>query len=158
MVNVLTLTSNLYNHISFVPHGECWLWDWRMILLQGGSDFLIAFAYYVISVLLVYILYKTRKNPYIRSKALFLYALFIFSCGTTHVIDIVLVYRPLYWTSGLVKLLTGIVSILAMLETIKVLKETIKDINKYYSVVKPRIDNVLSKPSLHDSGIRDKFI
>lgn len=145
MKNELALIFSSLNHISFVPHGECWLWDWRMVTLHLISNGLIGVAYYSISSILFYILLKTRENPYIRSRALTLYILFIFLCGTTHFSDIVTIYYPIYWLDGLLKLITGIISILAMLETFRVASDTIKDINKYYSLLKPRIEAALNK-------------
>ena len=44
----------------FEPHGYCYLWDPRIVWLHGVSDELIAFAYYLISLILIYLLRESR--------------------------------------------------------------------------------------------------
>ncbi len=45
---------------AFMPHGMCYMWRWDMLLLQVGSDLLIALAYFSIPAALVALM---RKRP-----------------------------------------------------------------------------------------------
>src|SRR6266702_7106090 len=94
---------------NFMPHGHCYLWRPDVLWLHVGSDTLIALSYYAIPVALVYFVRRRRAVlPYWWVPALF--AMFIFLCGTTHVMNIWTVWNPDYVVDGLVKLATGLVS------------------------------------------------
>jgi len=94
---------------NFMPHGHCYLWRPDVLWLHVGSDTLIALSYYAIPVALAYFVRRRRAVlPYWWMPALF--AMFIFLCGTTHVMNIWTVWNPDYVPDGLVKLATGLVS------------------------------------------------
>jgi signal transduction histidine kinase len=94
---------------NFMPHGHCYLWRPDVLWLHVGSDTLIALSYYAIPVALAYFVRRRRAVlPYWWVPALF--AMFIFLCGTTHVMNIWTVWNPDYVADGLVKLATGLVS------------------------------------------------
>lgn len=98
--------------MTFLPHGACLLWQPSLMLLHLVSDAIIALAYYVIPVIFLYAL---RRQKYMASQfqKLFLlsFGLFIFLCGTTHIIGILVLWKPIYWIDGIVKAVTGIVSV-----------------------------------------------
>src|SRR6266850_73066 len=92
-----------------MPHGHCYLWRPDVLWLHVGSDTLIALSYYAIPVALAYFVRRRRAVlPYWWVPALF--AMFIFLCGTTHVMNIWTVWNPDYVADGLVKLATGLAS------------------------------------------------
>jgi len=94
---------------SFLPHGHCYLWRPDVLWLHVGSDAVIAAAYYAIPVALAYFVHRRRAVlPYWWMPVLF--AMFIFLCGTTHVLNIWTVWRPDYIVDGLVKLATALAS------------------------------------------------
>jgi signal transduction histidine kinase/ActR/RegA family two-component response regulator len=94
---------------NFMPHGHCYLWRPDVLWLHVGSDTLIALSYYAIPVALAYFVRRRRAVlPYWWVPALF--AMFIFLCGTTHVMNIWTVWNPDYVADGLVKLATGLTS------------------------------------------------
>ena len=92
----------------FMPHGHCYFWEPGLLVLQVGSDALIAVAYYSIPLALIYFV---KHRPELAFDWMFLlFATFIFACGTTHLLNIVTVWHPIYWAEGSIKLLTAIVS------------------------------------------------
>jgi signal transduction histidine kinase/CheY-like chemotaxis protein len=94
---------------NFMPHGHCYLWRPDVLWLHVGSDTLIALSYYAIPLALAYFVRRRRAVlPYWWVPALF--AMFIFLCGTTHVMNIWTVWNPDYVPDGLVKLATGLAS------------------------------------------------
>jgi PAS domain S-box-containing protein len=94
---------------NFLPHGHCYLWRPDVLWLHVGSDAVIAASYYAIPVALAYFVHRRRAVlPYWWVPALF--ALFIFLCGTTHVLNIWTVWRPDYIVDGLMKLATALAS------------------------------------------------
>jgi len=104
--------SNLFDWLlpqGFLPHGHCYLWRPDVLWLHVGSDAVIASSYYAIPVALAYFVHRRRAVlPYWWVPVLF--AMFIFLCGSTHVLNIWTVWRPDYIVDGLVKLATAFAS------------------------------------------------
>lgn len=92
----------------FLPHGYCFAWDPTLLWTLVFSNLVIAVAYYSIPLGL---LYFVRKRPDLRFKSVFiLFALFILACGTTHVIDVVTIWHPVYRLDAIVLVITAGVS------------------------------------------------
>ena len=104
------MLGNLFLTNSFIPHGHCYLWKPGLVSLHVISDGLIAFAYYSIPLTLFYFVRKRQDLPF--SWIFLLFATFIVSCGTTHVLEIWTLWHPVYWLSGIVKAVTAIVSLI----------------------------------------------
>src|SRR5208282_6425403 len=69
-----------------------------------------ALAYYTIPITLVYFV---RRRSDLAFHGMFLcFALFIVACGTTHVIEVLSIWHPMYWLQGAIKAVTAGVSIL----------------------------------------------
>jgi PAS domain S-box-containing protein len=100
---------NLWGSSPFIPHGHCYLWKSDLVLLHVASDSLTALAYYSIPIMLVYFVQKRRDIPF--HGIFLLFGTFIVACGTGHLIDVVTLWYPIYWVSGLIKALTAIVSL-----------------------------------------------
>lgn len=91
------------------PHGHCYLWNEDLVRLHVWSDALITLSYFTIPVALVYFV---RKREDLKFNFMFvLFAVFIFACGATHLINIFNVWYGAYWLSGIVKLITAIASV-----------------------------------------------
>ena len=95
----------------FMPHGFCLSWNSPLLWMHVVSDVLITLAYYSIPVSLTYFVWQRKDLPYPRLFLLF--GVFILACGTTHLISVVVIWKPLYWLDGLIKLFTAVVSIIA---------------------------------------------
>lgn len=93
---------------AFMPHGMCYMWRWDMLLLQVGSDLLIALAYFSIPAALIMLM---RRRPDLPRGILRLFVAFIMLCGLTHLIGVIVVWEPIYLIQGLAKLATAAVSI-----------------------------------------------
>jgi PAS domain S-box-containing protein len=92
-----------------MPHGECLLWNPYLVWLDVISDSGTTIAYYSIPFLLLYFIRERRDVPF---RPIFLmFGIFILSCGTTHLLDVVNIWRPAYWTTGVVKAITAITSL-----------------------------------------------
>jgi PAS domain S-box-containing protein len=93
----------------FLPHGVCYQWNAALIWLHVISDLLIATAYLVIP---VFLLYFAKKNKDLHFRWVFLcFAIFIAACGATHIMEVVTLWVPAYWTSGVIKCLTALASV-----------------------------------------------
>ncbi len=95
---------------SLLPHGYCFMRKPDLIWLHVISDGVIAFAYFMIPVLLVYFIRRMRARISF-NWAIALFASFIVLCGTGHVLDIVVIWEPVYYLQGWVRALTAVVSL-----------------------------------------------
>ncbi len=103
------LSEWLFNTSGLAPHGYCLLWEPGMIWLYAISDGAIALAYYSIPLTLVII--GSRRGDLVFRPMLWLFAIFIVLCGTTHWLDLATLWAPLYGLQALVKAATAIASI-----------------------------------------------
>ncbi len=91
------------------PHGHCYLWDDRLVSLHVVTDAIIVLAYFTIPLALIYLV---RKRDDLHFNYIFyLFGLFIFACGATHLVNIYNVWYGAYWFSGTVKAVTAVASI-----------------------------------------------
>jgi len=91
------------------PHGHCYLWNEDLVRLHVISDAVISLSYFTIPMALVYLV---RKRDDLKFNYIFvMFAIFIFACGATHLINIFNVWYGAYWLSGSVKLITAIASV-----------------------------------------------
>ena len=99
-----------FSEDGFMPHGHCFLWTPSLLWAFVVSDGLIAASYYSIPVLLWYFLKRRQDAPFPGLASLF--AIFILACGTTHVMDIIDIWHPLYRLDAAFRALTAFASTL----------------------------------------------
>lgn len=93
----------------FTPRWKCGNWETGHGWLHILSDAAISAAYFAIPLSIIF--YISRKRGEVSYPRLFfLFSTFIFTCGTTHLVDAIIFYHPVYRLSGLLKLLTAIAS------------------------------------------------
>ena len=96
--------------VRFLPHVFCYLNDDKLIALHFVSDALIWLSYVSIALTLAYLVRRTRREiPY--SWMFLAFGTFIIACGFTHFMEMVVLWKPLYWLSGDVKLVTALASV-----------------------------------------------
>jgi PAS domain S-box-containing protein len=100
---------NLFVSGPFMPHGHCYLWMSELVWLHVVADSLIALAYYVLPVILLYFVRKRQDLPF--TWMFLMFGAFIIACGTTHVMGVWNLWFPTYWLSGGVKVATAVISL-----------------------------------------------
>ncbi len=94
----------------FHPHGYCYLWQPSLVAAHVSSDLAIGAAYVVISLTLAYLVFRARRQ--IPFGWMFLaFGLFIVACGATHFTEVITLWKPWFWTSAGVKILTAVASV-----------------------------------------------
>jgi len=93
----------------FIPHGHCYLWKPGLVGLHILSDALIAVAYFLIPLTLIYIVNKRKDVPF--DWVFMLFGSFIICCGITHIMEIWTLWHPNYWFSGFLKGITALISL-----------------------------------------------
>jgi PAS domain S-box-containing protein len=108
-MQMATSLSQLFSTQNYIPHGMCLLWQPGLLWLDVLSNTVIAAAYYTIPVALIY--FVSRRHDVAFRGIFVLTGAFILACGTTHVMDVVTLWYPIYWIDGLINLATALVSI-----------------------------------------------
>ena len=96
-----------------VPHGYCYLWNPWIVWLHVVSDSLIALSYFCIPIALVYFVRRRKDLPF--DWIFLMFGLFILGCGTTHLMEVWTIWRPVYVLSGVIKALTAAISVVTAL-------------------------------------------
>ena len=111
--------SYLLSPAGFMPRRVCGSWSPGLVMLHNFSDGLIGVSYFAIPAILVYFVRRRLDAPF---RAIFwLFGMFIFACGLTHVLEIVVFYSPVYRLIGAVKLATALISAATALALIRVI-------------------------------------
>jgi signal transduction histidine kinase len=121
-VNVNFLHS-IFSSDGFMPHGMCYMWQPGVIWLHVVSDALIALAYYSIPITLVYFVRRRRELEF--SWIYLCFAVFIVACGTTHLMEILNIWHPVYWLSGIIKAITAIVSVVTAILLVRLVPKAV---------------------------------
>jgi signal transduction histidine kinase/ActR/RegA family two-component response regulator len=106
---MLDALSRVFSQADFMPHGMCYLWQPGVLWLNVVADTLITLAYFSIPFTL---LYFVRKRTDLQFNWMFVcFAVFIVACGTTHAMEILVVWHPVYWAAGAIKAVTAAASV-----------------------------------------------
>ena len=94
---------------AFMPHGMCYVWRPDILGLHVVSDLFIAAAYFSIPFALYFFL---RQRPDVPFKPVwYMFSLFIFACGITHLMGVWIVWNGHYGVQGILKAITALASI-----------------------------------------------
>jgi signal transduction histidine kinase len=93
----------------FMPHGHCYFWKTEIVAMNVGGDSMIMTAYYSIPFMLFY--FAQKRQDLTHKYVFLLFGAFILACGTTHLIDMITVWVPIYRLGGLVKVITAVLSV-----------------------------------------------
>lgn len=122
MSQVWDFFRKLFDTADFPPRWHCGKWTefhgWFYII----SDLLIWSAYFAIPLIIIrYITKKRQEARFVR--LYFLFASFILACGSTHFLDAITFWLPVYRLNALVRFMTGVVSWVTVFSLIKILPE-----------------------------------
>jgi two-component system, chemotaxis family, sensor kinase Cph1 len=122
MNEVIEFFKNLFSTSEWPARWNCGNWTsfhgWLYII----SDLMIWLAYFLIP--LIILRYFLKKKTTIRFQAAYLwFAAFILLCGSTHFIDALMFWIPMYRVNALVRFFTGVTSLLTAYYLVKVLPQ-----------------------------------
>lgn len=108
----------------FMPHGMCYLWQPQVLGLHVISDALITLAYFSIPVTLVY--FVRMRRDLVFHWVFVCFAVFIVACGTTHLMEIWVIWHPAYWLSGSIKAVTALFSVPTAILLVKLVPQALQ--------------------------------
>jgi len=95
---------------NFLPHWYCYIGNRRLVWTNVVADLLIGVSYVVISYTLAHLV--RRAGDALPYKGFFwAFGLFIVSCGATHFMEVLTIWKPVYWLSAAVKIITALASV-----------------------------------------------
>ena len=107
-MSVIEFFEKLFDTSDFPARWHCGNWSAGHGWLHIVSDLAIWGAYMAIPATLAFFILKRKDIPFL--PIFWLFAAFIFSCGTTHLLEAGIFWWPSYRLSGVVKLTTAVVS------------------------------------------------
>lgn len=116
--------THLFSADGFMPHGMCYLWRPDVLLLHVTSDALITLAYFSIPFTLMYFVRKRKDLEF--SWVFVCFAIFIVACGSTHLMEIWVIWHPTYWLSGTVKAITAMASVPTAILLVKLVPDALR--------------------------------
>ncbi len=94
---------------NFLPHSLCYLGNQRLLWTNVIADAFIGLSYVSIAATLVWLAQRAGRDlPYSRFFCAF--GLFLVSCAATHFLEMVTVWKPLYWLLAATKVITAAAS------------------------------------------------
>ncbi len=108
----------------FMPHGHCYYWAPEILWSHAISNSIIALAYCAIPLTLIYIFKKRDDFKFIWMMVLF--AIFILGCGITHIMDVIVIWEPIYRLDAFFRIITAFASIGTAIVLIRVTPDILK--------------------------------
>ncbi len=125
MNQIVEFFSRLFSTSEWPPRWKCGYWSDFHGSLYIVSELLIWTAYFLMP--LIILNYLTRKKASLKfNKAYVYFAAFILLCGSTHFLDALMFWVPMYRLNALVRMATAIVSLLTVYHLIKILPQVFK--------------------------------
>jgi PAS domain S-box-containing protein len=118
----------------YLPHRFCYLAQPGLIWTNAITDGLIAASYLAIFLCLLFIAIRLRRFaeawPYLWIPLSF--AVFIAACSSTHLIDVVTVWLPVYPLSAALKVLCAVVSVPVAVLLVRITPNVAENIQNYF--------------------------
>ena len=96
---------------SLMPHAVCWASDPRLIWTMAVTNFVTFLSYLTLAMTLLYLVRRTG-HTLVRDWGYFVvgFALFILACGSSHLLEVITTWSPLFWIDAWTNILTSILS------------------------------------------------
>ena len=118
------IAGSLLSVNGYLPHGYCISWSPSLLMSFVASDVLIFLAY--LSLPLAILHFGMRRKDFPHRWLLWMFAGFILACGTTHLMEAVVLWMPLYRLEALLKEITAVISIATVIVIARVLPQALR--------------------------------
>jgi len=115
------LAKTIFTPRYFEPHRIHFFNNPALLWLLVFGNGVIALAYMFIPAGLIY--FVRKKKDIVFSHLFWLYSAFIFLCGSTHIMMIIVFWYPVYWLEMIILWITGIISMATFFSMIKILPQ-----------------------------------
>jgi len=96
---------------SLMPHAVCWRQDPQLIWTMAITNGITFLSYLCICITLFYLARKTNQ-VIVRDWMFFVvgFALFIVACGSTHLLEVITTWIPIFWVDAWTNVITAVLS------------------------------------------------
>jgi signal transduction histidine kinase len=117
---------------SLMPHAVCWRQDPQLIWTMAITNAITFVSYFCICVTLFYLARKTNR-VIVRDWIFFLvgFALFIVACGSTHLLEVITTWSPIFWVDAWTNIITAVLSAYVAIQFIRRASDLGFGINDY---------------------------
>lgn len=123
------LVGRSVSQTNYLPHWFCYLGNRTLILTHLTSDLIIGISYLSISLTLAYLVWRTHGTiPF--HWMMIAFGTFIIACGATHFVEAITLWKPIYWFSAYVKVITASASLataIALPFTVPLIQSKVRD-------------------------------
>ena len=96
---------------SFMPHAVSWSQDQPLIWTMVVTNTITFVSYFSICITLFYLARRTRRSLHRDWGYLAIgFALFIVACGSTHLLEVITTWNPVFWIDACTNIITAILS------------------------------------------------
>ena len=122
----------MFDSDSLMPHSVCWAADPKLIWTMVVTNVITFASYTTICGTLLYLVRHTRKFI-MREWAYFAvgFALFIVACGSTHLLEVITTWVPIFWVDAGTNTVTAVLSAYVAVMLIKRVKTIAFGVNDY---------------------------
>lgn len=119
-------------HSSLMPHAVCWREDQHLIWTMAITNAITFLSYFSICATLFYLARRTGRAV-IREWVFFAvgFALFIVACGSTHLLEVVTTWVPVFWVDAWTNIITAVLSGYVAVQFIRRAPNLVFGINDY---------------------------
>lgn len=114
---------SLFDTEGFPPRWECGTWSSALGWLHVLSDLTTFVAYTAIPCVLAALILRRRDMPFPR--VFWLFAAFIFACGSVHLVEAIGFWQPVYRLSGVLKLTTAVLSVATVIALVPTIRSAV---------------------------------
>lgn len=116
-------TLNFFENTDLMPHAVCWASDPQLIWTMVVTNLITFLSYFTICCTLLYLVRRTGRLI-VREWAYFVvgFALFIVACGSTHLMEVVTTWKPMFWVDAATNIVTALLSAYVALMLIRRVK------------------------------------
>src|SRR5271165_1456923 len=102
---------------SLMPHAVCWSQDQQLIWTMVITNAITFLSYFTICATLFYLARKTHA-ALARDWVFFLigFGIFIVACGSTHLLEVITTWFPVFWVDAWTNILTAVFSAYVAIE------------------------------------------
>jgi signal transduction histidine kinase len=117
---------------SLMPHAVCWSRDPQLIWTMAVTNAITFLSYFSICFTLIYLARRTRRSIQ-RDWAFFLvgFALFIVACGSTHLLEVITTWIPVFWIDAWTNIITAALSAYVAVQIFRRAPQLAYGINDY---------------------------
>jgi signal transduction histidine kinase len=117
---------------SLMPHAVCWRLDPPLIWTMVATNSVTFLSYSTICIALIYLARRTHR-VIARDWAYFLvgFALFIVACGSTHLMDVITTWIPVFWIDAWTSIITAALSAYVAIQFVRRTKTIGFAVNDY---------------------------